>query len=217
MSVFERRVPSPIGFVAIAPVGVIAITPGFDSFIDLREASITQNIGAIQSLYLDCSAMTSPVTAIAETTSQEIFWPAGGAGWQNMVLRDNAVIRLRSLATGNVRGAVSANPIPSALHLTGLPASDVQTATASTFQNVLASASSVAILPSNARRVGVSIFNDSTQPLYLMLANLAATVTQFSALIAANSFFALPVNYLGPINGMWGAAVGGARVTEFSR
>jgi hypothetical protein len=215
--IFEQRAPNPLGIVAIAPIGAIALEAGVDAYIDLREASITQQIGSVQSLYLDCAAMVASVTAFSETTAQQVFWPAGGAGWQNLTTRDNPIFRLRSSSSGTVRAAVSANPIPSAMHLSGSPASNSQTAVSSNYTNVLSAVTSTQILASNSRRVDACFFNDSTADLYLMLSSVAATSLQFSYLIPPQGFFTLPTNYLGVINGAWASASGGVRVTEFIR
>jgi hypothetical protein len=87
-----------------------------------------------------------------------------------------------------------------------------------TKSNVASSASSVTILASNTSRKGAMIYNDSTQILYLDLSGGTASSTSYSVQIPAQGFFELPPTmiYNGAITGIWAAANGNARVTEFS-
>lgn len=85
-----------------------------------------------------------------------------------------------------------------------------------TMTSVAASASSVTVLASNAARVGAAIYNDSANILYLALSASTASQTAFSIRIMPNSYYDLPVDYTGQINGIWNGNVGSARVTEFT-
>lgn len=84
--------------------------------------------------------------------------------------------------------------------------------------NVPSSATSVTILASNANRKGAIIYNDSTQILYLDLSGGTASSSSYSVQIPANGYFEVPGPsiYSGAITGIWAAANGNARVTEFS-
>lgn len=90
------------------------------------------------------------------------------------------------------------------------------TAATGTKSNVASSASSVTVLASNASRKGAVIYNDSTQVLYLDLSGGTATNASYSVQLPSNSYFELPALYTGAITGIWAAANGNARVTEFS-
>jgi len=92
------------------------------------------------------------------------------------------------------------------------------TSATGTKTSVASSASSVTILASNASRKGAMVYNDSTQVLYLDLSGGTASNASYSVQIQPNGFFELPAPaiYSGLITGIWAAANGNARVTEFS-
>ena len=81
--------------------------------------------------------------------------------------------------------------------------------------SVAGSASSVSLLASNANRLGATVFNDSTADLYLKLGATAST-TSFTVKMAAGSYFEVPFNYTGAIDGIWSSATGSARITELT-
>lgn len=79
----------------------------------------------------------------------------------------------------------------------------------------------VTILAANADRKGAAVFNDSTALLYLALANVTASATNYSVQIPAGGYFELPPCdggvYTGVIKGIWASdASGAARVTEWT-
>lgn len=83
--------------------------------------------------------------------------------------------------------------------------------------NVASSASSVTILASNASRLGMTVYNDSTQVLYLDLTGGTASSSSYSVQLAAGAFYVLdPPFYTGLITGIWASANGNARVTEWT-
>lgn len=73
------------------------------------------------------------------------------------------------------------------------------------------------ILASNVNRKGAAVFNDSTEILYLVLDNDAASLTVFTVKIQADGYYEIPFGYTGEVRGIWAAnAAGAARVTEIS-
>lgn len=81
--------------------------------------------------------------------------------------------------------------------------------------------SDVTILAANANRKGATVFNDSTALLYLALASVTASATNYSVQVPAGGYFELPTCdggvYTGVIKGIWASdASGAARVTEFA-
>jgi hypothetical protein len=142
-------------------------------------------------------------------------------------------VDLGALAIGDVEIKNDAgNPVPVSGPLTDtqLRASDVKvtldgesvaitsggTSTA-TLSNVAASASSTAILASNANRKRVVIHNDSTATLYLKF-GATASATSYTYLLYGGDTYespSMPV-YTGQIDGIWASATGSARVTEFT-
>lgn len=90
-----------------------------------------------------------------------------------------------------------------------------------TMSSVASSASSVTVLASNASRKGASVYNDSTQILYLAVSATTASSTAYTIQLPANAFFELPPCrdgsiYTGQLTGIWASANGNARVTEWS-
>lgn len=80
---------------------------------------------------------------------------------------------------------------------------------------VASSASNVTILASNANRLGATIYNDSSAILYLKLGSTAST-TSFTIKMQAESYYEVPFNYTGIIEGLWASATGNARITELT-
>lgn len=81
--------------------------------------------------------------------------------------------------------------------------------------NVASSTSNVVLLASNSTRKGCAIFNDSTANLYVKFGATAST-TSFTLKMAAGTFFELPFNFTGELDGIWDAANGNARITELT-
>jgi len=90
-----------------------------------------------------------------------------------------------------------------------------KTSTTSALTNVAGSATSVTVLALNANRKGATIYNDSTAILYLKLGATAST-TSFTVKMQPDSYFEVPGQYTGVIDGIWASATGSARVTELS-
>lgn len=85
--------------------------------------------------------------------------------------------------------------------------------------NVASSATDVTVLAANSSRRSVIIYNDSTQTLYLLLASGTSSSSNYTVQMPPNSTFEYPQGpyiYTGIIKGIWAAANGNARVTEFS-
>lgn len=89
------------------------------------------------------------------------------------------------------------------------------TASSSSLNNVAATTSSTTLLAANAARLGATIYNDSTDSLYVKLGATAST-SSFTALLSANSYYEIPFGYVGRIDGIWDGTDGAARVTELT-
>lgn len=86
--------------------------------------------------------------------------------------------------------------------------------TTSTPTNVASSATSVQLLAANANRRAASIFNDSTQDLYIK-EGTTASATDFLTIIPPKSLYEFPLPiYTGRVDGIWAAANGSARIVE---
>lgn len=72
----------------------------------------------------------------------------------------------------------------------------------------------VVLLKANPARRGATVFNDSTAILYLLLADAAASTSKYTVQMVAGSYYEVPYNYAGPINGIWASVNGNARIVE---
>lgn len=84
-----------------------------------------------------------------------------------------------------------------------------------TSSSVVSSATNVTIFAANASRLGATVFNESTQILYLKL-GATASATSYSAQIAPSGYYEVPFKYSGIIDGIWASANGNARITELT-
>ena len=82
------------------------------------------------------------------------------------------------------------------------------------------SPSSVAstILASNVNRQNMSIYNNNTQALYLITSTQTPSSTLFTVMMAAQSYYELPLRYTGLISGIWASSSGSgaALITEYT-
>ena len=90
----------------------------------------------------------------------------------------------------------------------------VNAATA-TVTSVASSASSVSLLAANPSGLGVSVYNNSTQILYLKCGT-TASATDFTVEMAPEEYWEAPYGYTGRIDGIWASANGAALVTAFT-
>jgi hypothetical protein len=88
-------------------------------------------------------------------------------------------------------------------------------ASTSSVTSVAGNAGNVTLLAANTGRLGATIYNDSTAILYLKL-GVTASATSFTSKIQPESYYEVPFNYIGIIDGIWASAVGNARITEVS-
>jgi len=80
--------------------------------------------------------------------------------------------------------------------------------------SVASSATNVTLLAANTARKAASIYNDSTQVLYIKYGATAST-TSYKTQIAAGAYFEFPQPcYAGIVDGIWAAANGNARISE---
>lgn len=81
--------------------------------------------------------------------------------------------------------------------------------------SVASSATSVQLLAANTARIGVIIFNDSTQVCFVKFGT-TASATSFAYRLTANSTLEVPYGYTGRIDAIWASANGNARITEMT-
>lgn len=83
--------------------------------------------------------------------------------------------------------------------------------------SVASSATEVRIFAANSRVGGRTITNESSAILYLAFGSSAASATDYTVQIAANAYYEFPASrfYGGEVRGIWAAANGNARCTEW--
>jgi len=136
-----------------------------------------------------------------------------------------------NVATGENIYARTANPVPNSSTRDGKLRLDIITVAGSgaggggggggasgtgTLSQVASSATAVTILAANTNRKGASIYNASTQVLYLGLSGTTPTSSVYTVAMAAGSYYEAPAGYNGIIKGIWASANGQADVTEFT-
>jgi len=82
--------------------------------------------------------------------------------------------------------------------------------------SVASSTGDTTLLSANHARLGATIHNDSTQMLYILLANATCTTAVYSVSILADGYYEVPYGYIGIVKGTWYAPNGFARVTELT-
>jgi hypothetical protein len=87
--------------------------------------------------------------------------------------------------------------------------------TDATLANVASSATSVTVFSGNGAARGRSVWNDSTQVLYLKYGT-TASATSYTVQLAAGAYYEFPQPiYAGRVDGIWASANGNARTTEW--
>ena len=85
-----------------------------------------------------------------------------------------------------------------------------------TTSNVASSATNVTLLASNMNRRTMTIYNDSTQVLFVKFA-ATASATSYTFQMGPGAYYEMPIGfYSGIIDGLWASANGNARITEIT-
>lgn len=90
-----------------------------------------------------------------------------------------------------------------------------------TVSTVASSASSVTLKEAHSQRTALSIYNASTQILYINITNAAAaTAGNYIIPIAGGGYYELPITVRGvtpeKITGIWASANGYANITQYT-
>lgn len=97
----------------------------------------------------------------------------------------------------------------------GSSAVPIEQCSVATVTSVASSATSVTLLAASARR-GATIYNDSTQVLYMKF-GITASNTSYTVQLASGDYWEMPYPiYTGRIDGIWASANGNARITELT-
>ena|SRR5215831_5754479 len=132
---------------------------------------------------------------------------SGPFTWGHIILDGVAGVLRAQVTSGNalkVDGSAVTQPVLTKRSLVGVQSS------------VASSASSVTILASNVNRLGATVYNDSTQILYLLLGAGPASTSVYTVQLASQAYYEVPFNYTAQLTGIWASANGNARVTELT-
>jgi hypothetical protein len=94
------------------------------------------------------------------------------------------------------------------------PPQRIAPASVSTVSSVVSSASSVQLLAANVNRIGVILYNDSTQVAYVAFAATASSSAYTLKMAPGSHYESEPSVYTGVISAVWASANGSMRITE---
>lgn len=123
-------------------------------------------------------------------------------------------VEYRSTTTGKPSRVTDTNPLP----VTGSLSISPTTSATGTQTSVNDTGSSTTLLAANSSRKGFTIFNDSTEILYVKF-GATATTSDFAAKLQPGDYYEALSGciYTGIIDGIWANnASGAARITEFT-
>jgi len=185
----------------------------------------TQPVSLASTTITGSVAVTGPLTdAQIRATPVPVSGTVSTGGLTDTQLRASAVPISGTVTanTGLVQGLTDtqlrASTVPVSLASTTVTGTVATTQTGNPTSSISSTASSLSsqtLRAANSSRKGLSIFNDSTAILYVKLGATASN-SSFTIKMAAGSYYELPFNYTGIIDGVWAAANGSAYVTEIS-
>lgn len=109
---------------------------------------------------------------------------------------------------------VDVDPLTGAVAITGsITASPVAPSGSATTARVNASVTAVTLKAANTDRKGITIFNDSTSPLFVRLGPNASP-TDYTVKLYKDDTYEAPFAWIGEVSGIWTSATGAAQVTE---
>ncbi len=170
-------------------------------------AQVTRQVGMPAAAALVDNTANPTLTQIQ---TFPMIWDGGT--WDRLAgtAADGVLVNLGTNNDVTVTGTVTANAG------TGTFATKETRSSSPSQSSVNDSASNVTLLASNANRLGATVFNDSSEALYLKLGATAST-TSFTCKIPAGGYYEVPFNYTGIIDGIWNAdSTGAARITELT-
>jgi hypothetical protein len=193
-------------------LNAIALTAGGVTDIDLTDLNNRSRISNVSSIYLNTTLCRGQIGVTNAQTQQRVVAPPGTAGWFAFPLRDPLRFSIVATRAGTLSLAVS-----SALIIQAPVKTTSDEDSSYTVEGVINSTTSSVLLASeNFLRAGVSIYNNSSNNLFVRCSESAATTSVFTARITSQGYWQTPYGYQGAIQGVWDGASGNALVTEFN-
>lgn len=82
--------------------------------------------------------------------------------------------------------------------------------------SVASSATPVTLAAASSARLGLTVYNDSTQVLYLLLGAGTASATVYTVQLMPGAYYEMPFRFTGIVTGLWASANGFARITAIT-
>lgn len=98
----------------------------------------------------------------------------------------------------------------------GVAANPAPVAATGATTSVASSATPVTLKAADAARLGLTIFNDSTQVLFVLLGAGTASASVYTVQLAAGAYYEVPFRFTGIVTGLWASANGNARLTAIT-
>ena len=199
---------------------VTALTQRVVLATDVALPAGTNNIGDVDVLTVPSplstagngTAATAHRVTIASDSTGQVAVASIAAGTNNIGDVDVLTVPAPLSTTGNGTAATALR-VALASDSTGI-VKETRAATGTT-TSVASSATNVTLLASNANRLGATIFNDSTQNLFVKFGATASS-SSFAVKMTPGTYYEVPFNYTGIIDGIWASANGNARITELT-
>lgn len=206
------RAPNPQTVFGFTPLGFVSLEAGKTQLLNSLILPAMQGVQSdTQSIFCDASAAQDAVIVRNQQTRQYVVFPAGHIGWLPLLLTQPGNLEAVTASDAEIYLGVATSIVPPHIYNAGFLRSS-----ANVSQSVVtASVTSQLFLDANPERQGVSIYNDSPNAIYLLIGTGTASASNFSVLIPALGYFETPYKCGAELNGVWNAAVGGARITEF--
>ncbi len=189
------------------------------------DASAANQVAGNASLTSIDSKLTSPLTVTGPLTDTQLRAtpvPVSGPLTDVQIRATPLPVSGTVTATGPLTDAqLRATPVPVSGTVTSTPSGTQSTkevrASSPAQSTVNDSASSVALLSSNANRLGATIANDSSAALYVKL-GATASLTSYTAKVLPGGYYEVPYGFTGAIDGIWATdpGDGAARITELT-
>lgn len=204
--------PNPLGVFGVTPIGVVTLVANVKQDIySLLTSNLRGLQGDIQSVWVDNSAGLGTVVVRAQQSRQYAIWGPGQFGWQQLLITMPSTVEIISTANVSVAINVASGVINAALSTLGT----ITAPNGSTRVDITSSLAAQTFLAANTARRGFTVWNESTETLYLLLATGTVSATNYTVILGPNDYFESPFPYGGVVSGVWAVVNGGARITEF--
>lgn len=184
-----------------------AVTTGLPTYTTAQTNPLSLTTSGL--LRVDGSNVTQPVSAAS------LPLPTGAATSALQTAGNSTLTTISgqlppALGPQSTAASLSIVPATGAVFATTTAAS-----TTGTITSVASATSTTSLLASNSSRKGATIYNDGLAVLFVACAGTAST-TAFTYKLQAGAAVNLDFNYTGAVSGIWSAALGSARITEFT-